>query len=64
MSFVDQELIKDLTEQMLKFCWPDFLSLLKTPFPRMTYGDAIKKYGTDKPDTRFKMKASTTVPLY
>ena len=56
MSFVTQQLVQDLTEQLLKHCWPDFLPPLKTPFPRMTYGDAMTKYGSDKPDTRFKMK--------
>ncbi|ELU14533.1 hypothetical protein CAPTEDRAFT_155791 [Capitella teleta] len=59
MSFVKQEQIQELTEQLLKHCWPESLPAIKTPFPRMKYGDAMKRYGSDKPDTRFKMKAST-----
>lgn len=58
MSFVTQDHIKNLVEQLLKYCWPKSLPPLKIPFTRMTYGDCMKRYGSDKPDTRFKMKVS------
>jgi len=54
MSFVDEEDVQETTEGLMK----KVLSATKgiqvdTPFPRMSYGEAMKTYGTDKPDTRF-----------
>ena len=55
MSFVTQEEILQLTEEWLiglvKAVSPD-KHIAKTPFPRMTYAEAMDKYGTDKPDVR------------
>jgi aspartyl-tRNA synthetase len=56
MSFVTQEGIKCLIEEMLAYSWPTHLPQLSVPFPRMSYADAIKYYGSDKPDTRFDMR--------
>ena len=58
MSFVEEEDILQLTEELLA-------SLVKTvkpgmemlkPFPRLTYKEAMEKYGTDKPDIRFSLE--------
>ncbi|MEW6026780.1 MAG: aspartate--tRNA ligase [Planctomycetota bacterium] len=57
MSFVDENGIMSAMEGMLKELLRDILSVeIKTPFPRLTYDDAMKYYGSDKPDLRFGMK--------
>ena len=56
-SFIDREGIYSLFEGMLKKVWLDVLGTeLKTPFPRMTFHDAMNRYGVDKPDVRFAME--------
>jgi aspartyl-tRNA synthetase len=53
MSFPTQEDIINLVEGILKKIWKEVLNVdVKTPFPRMTYADAMKKYGNDRPDMR------------
>ncbi|XP_074894610.1 aspartate--tRNA ligase, mitochondrial isoform X4 [Buteo buteo] len=56
MSFVDQAGIQRLIEGLLQYCWPEERGPIVTPFPSMTYKEALADYGTDKPDTRFGMK--------
>ena len=53
MSFVTQDDILDLGEALAKQIWSLIGVELTTPFPRLTYADAMARYGTDKPDTRF-----------
>jgi len=53
MSFVTQDDIKNLIEALLQHCWPSHLDPLSLPLPRMSYVDAIQRYGSDKPDTRY-----------
>ncbi|GLH15350.1 Aspartate--tRNA ligase, mitochondrial-like Protein, partial [Gryllus bimaculatus] len=53
MSFVDVDNIIALVEDVLRHSWPEEFRPLPVPFPKMTYQQAIKRYGTDKPDTRF-----------
>lgn len=57
MSFVEQDGILALIEGMLQYSWPKEKGLIKIPFPSITYDEALSTYGTDKPDTRFGMKA-------
>ena len=55
MSFIDKEDIIKEMEGAVAFMFKKVLGIeLKTPFPRITYDEAIKKYNTDKPDTRNK----------
>ncbi|MBI2109826.1 aspartate--tRNA ligase [Candidatus Woesearchaeota archaeon] len=55
MSFVDEEDVFKVIEGVVKNMWKSVLNVdLKTPFPRMSYEDAMKKYKTDKPDLRKK----------
>ncbi|NXD16089.1 SYDM protein, partial [Nothocercus nigrocapillus] len=56
MSFVDQSGIQRLIEGLLQYCWPEEKGPITTPFPSMTYEEALADYGTDKPDTRFGME--------
>ena len=53
MSFTTVEGVMKVVEDLLQFSWPTFLPPLPNMFQRMTYKDAIEKYGTDKPDTRY-----------
>jgi len=56
MSFVEQDDVLDVSERMIKRVMKAVKGIdVKTPFPRMTYAEAMRKYGTDKPDTRFEM---------
>ncbi|MDD5449941.1 MAG: aspartate--tRNA ligase [Candidatus Omnitrophica bacterium] len=53
MSFINEEDIFSLTENLMKAVADKALGInLKIPFPRMSYDEAVKKYGSDKPDTR------------
>lgn len=57
MSFVDEKDIQDLVERMYVYLFDTVLDIqLTTPFPRMTYKEAMSRYGSDKPDTRFGME--------
>ncbi len=57
MSFVTQEDILQTFEGMAKHLFSELRGIeLTEPFPRMTWADAMKYYGSDKPDTRFEMK--------
>ncbi|NLU49319.1 MAG: aspartate--tRNA ligase [Syntrophomonadaceae bacterium] len=54
MSFIDEEDILGLVEAMLAHVFAQGLGLsITTPFPRLTYREAMRRYGTDKPDLRF-----------
>lgn len=54
MSFVDMDDILNMQEGFLKRVFKEMLDVdIKTPLPRMQYWDAMNRYGSDKPDTRF-----------
>ncbi len=56
MSFVEQDDVINLFEGMAKFLFKEIRGVeLTEPFPRMSWADAMKYYGSDKPDTRFGM---------
>ena len=57
MSFVDEEDVMASTEGLMQKLMKDTVDeKIDTPFERMTYQEAIKTYGTDKPDTRFGLE--------
>ncbi|GMA39969.1 aspartate--tRNA ligase [Mobilicoccus caccae] len=56
MSFVEQDDVLELGEALAKEIWSLIGVDLPTPFPRMTYADAMARYGTDKPDLRFDLE--------
>ncbi|MEU4229895.1 aspartate--tRNA ligase [Nonomuraea sp. NPDC026600] len=54
MSFVDQEDVIEVGEKLISRVWRETLGYeIPTPLPRMTYADAMSRYGSDKPDLRF-----------
>ena len=57
MSFIEREDIYNLIEGLLKRVWKTALNLdIPTPFKRLTFREAIDRFGIDKPDTRFAME--------
>lgn len=60
MSFVDQKDVFEIVEELMKELFSKIKNYnLKTPIPRLTYDEALEKYGSDKPDLRFGMKMVT-----
>ncbi|WP_041720720.1 aspartate--tRNA ligase [Alkaliphilus metalliredigens] len=54
MSFVDQQDIIEMNENLLKKVFKDALDIdIQLPFPQMPYDEAMERYGSDKPDIRF-----------
>ncbi len=57
MSFVDVEDVLEMVEGFIKRLFDDVLQMeIKAPLPRLTYKEAMERYGSDKPDTRFDME--------
>ncbi|EOU1137057.1 aspartate--tRNA ligase [Clostridium perfringens] len=57
MSFVEQDDVMALNEGLIKHVFKEVLGVdVKTPIKRMTFKDAMEKYGSDKPDLRFEME--------
>ncbi|HVF20183.1 MAG TPA: aspartate--tRNA ligase [Mycobacteriales bacterium] len=57
MSFLDEEDIYSLTEVLLSRVWREVLGVeIPTPFPRMTYAEGMRRFGSDKPDLRFGLE--------
>jgi len=56
MSFVDQEDVIALAEDVLAAVWRAAGHEITTPIPRMTYEEAMRRYGSDKPDLRFDIE--------
>jgi aspartyl-tRNA synthetase len=54
MSFVDQDDIIALTEELIAAIWLLIGHQVPTTFPRITYAEAMERYGSDKPDLRFE----------
>lgn len=57
MSFVEQDDVINLFEGMVKYLFKEIRGVeMNEPFMRMPWADAMKYYGSDKPDLRFGMK--------
>ena len=60
MSFVVPKDVQDVVEEAFSAVFKQVKEIdIKLPLPRMTWKDAMEKYGSDKPDTRFDMQIST-----
>ncbi len=57
VSFMTQDQILELNERLISRIWKKVKGFeLKTPFPRLTWQEAMNRYGTDRPDTRYGME--------
>ena len=57
MSFPDREVLFGLMEEMFAAIWRECLEVeISTPWPRMTFAEADRRFGSDKPDTRFGLE--------
>ncbi len=57
MSFVDVDDVITVNEGFIKRCFKEALGIeVQTPFPRLTYKEAMERFGSDKPDTRFGLE--------
>jgi aspartyl-tRNA synthetase len=65
MSFVSQDDIFDVVERLMAHLWKIGLEVdLPIPFPRLPYAEAMARYGSDKPDTRFGMEIRDLADLF
>ena len=65
MSFVDQDDVLDLNERLMQHVLKTALDLdLPVPFPRLSFHDALSRYGSDKPDTRFGLELTDLSPVF
>jgi aspartyl-tRNA synthetase len=64
MAFPDQELLFELMEQTMRRVWSECLGAdVATPFERMTWDEAQRRYGSDKPDLRFGLEIEDATEL-
>ena len=57
MSFVTEDDVMDLNERMIRALFAEVLGVeLPDPFPRMTYDEAMRRFGTDRPDLRIPLE--------
>jgi aspartyl-tRNA synthetase len=65
MSFADEETLFTLVEGLVSNLWKQVLGKeIKTPFVRLPYWEAMAKYGSDKPDTRFGWEIVDVGPIF
>jgi len=57
MSFVDEAAVTNTMEELMRFVFKETLDVeLPNPFPRMSYAEAMKRFGSDKPDLRIDLE--------
>ena len=65
MTHANDDQIYRLIEEVMVNLWKELKdTTLPTPFPRMTYQDALETYGSDKPDTRFGLEIKNLSPAF
>lgn len=65
MSFVNQEQVFSMTQELWAYVWKEILGYnLDSEFPRMTYSEAMEKYGVDKPDLRLDWTLTTVTDVF
>jgi len=64
MAFPDREFLFDLMERMVRDVWRETIDLdLEIPFPRLTWDEADRRFGSDKPDLRFGLELEDATEL-
>jgi aspartyl-tRNA synthetase len=64
MSFVDQDDVIEVSEQVLAALWKLVGHDITLPIPRMTYAEAMRRFGSDKPDLRFGQELVDCTELF
>jgi len=65
LSFLDEEDVYALGQELMAAVWQDVLGVeLPVPFPRLTHADAMRRFGTDKPDLRYGMELVDLRPVF
>jgi aspartyl-tRNA synthetase len=65
MTFVDQEDVMQVMEGCMRFVWETvFEQTFDDPFPRFSYADAMRRFGSDKPDIRFGLELVDVIDLF
>jgi aspartyl-tRNA synthetase len=64
MSFVEQDDVIELTEALLGRIWSLIGHEVTAPFPRLTYADAMARYGSDKPDLRLDLELTDCTEFF
>ncbi len=65
MSFVSQEEIYNLMEQLFAYVWKETINVdLQIPFPRFTWKEAMERFGCDKPDIRFGLELQNVTDIF
>lgn len=60
MSFINQDFVFEMFEKLTKTLYKEVLGVdVQTPFLKLTYDEAMEKYGSDKPDLRFDLEMKT-----
>jgi aspartyl-tRNA synthetase len=55
-TFMDEQQIMALTEDLMRSLFKEIINVELEPFPLLTYADAMRKYGSDRPDLRFELE--------
>lgn len=64
MSFMNESEIQDLLEEMIRHLFAELLNVtLPNPFPKLTYAEAVSRYGSDKPDLRIPLQLVDVLDL-
>jgi aspartyl-tRNA synthetase len=64
MAFPDREFLFDLMERMVRDVWRETIDVdLEIPFPRLTWDEADRRFGSDKPDLRFGLELEDATDL-
>jgi aspartyl-tRNA synthetase len=65
LSFLDEEDVYALGEELMAAVWREVLGVeLAVPFPRLTHAEAMRRFGTDKPDLRYGMELHDLGPVF
>jgi len=64
LSFVDTEDVIAISEEIIKALWALIGYDVPTPLPRMTYADAMRRFGSDKPDLRFGLELAECTDFF